>query len=209
MTQNQSGATPWEFESPSRHFMYINNKKSIAYIIGVALGDGNLSNSNKRATRLRITCDKKYPQLSRHIISQLSLVFPKNKVSTVNRIGCIDISVHSNDLEGLLGWKALYGSKMKQKVKIPLWIKAHKTYTKLCLLGLFQTDGSIYYDRKYIMVNFTSIIKPLIKDVSELINGLGYRVKARKIIERGRTKYVIRISKNVENFISNIKLWKK
>jgi len=34
-----------------------------AYLIGVALGDGNLSNPNGRAVRLRITCDTKYPAL--------------------------------------------------------------------------------------------------------------------------------------------------
>ena len=34
-----------------------------AYVVGVAIGDGNLSNPNGRAVRLRITCDKKYPAL--------------------------------------------------------------------------------------------------------------------------------------------------
>jgi hypothetical protein len=38
-----------------------------AYIIGVALGDGDLSNPNGRAVRLRITCDKKYPRLIEHV----------------------------------------------------------------------------------------------------------------------------------------------
>jgi len=38
------------------------DKKLHAYIVGLALGDGNLSNPNGRAVRLRITCDKKYPQ---------------------------------------------------------------------------------------------------------------------------------------------------
>ncbi len=34
-----------------------------AYVIGLAIGDGNLSNPNGRAVRLRITCDTKYPRL--------------------------------------------------------------------------------------------------------------------------------------------------
>jgi hypothetical protein len=34
-----------------------------AYVIGLAIGGGNLSNPNGRAVRLRITCDTKYPAL--------------------------------------------------------------------------------------------------------------------------------------------------
>ena len=34
-----------------------------AYVIGLAIGDGGLSNPNGRAVRLRITCDIKYPLL--------------------------------------------------------------------------------------------------------------------------------------------------
>jgi hypothetical protein len=34
-----------------------------AYVLGLAIGDGNLSNPNGRAVRLRITCDTKYPIL--------------------------------------------------------------------------------------------------------------------------------------------------
>ena len=42
----------------------LNKDKGLqAYVIGLALGDGNLSNPNGKATRLRITCDKKYPFL--------------------------------------------------------------------------------------------------------------------------------------------------
>ena len=42
-------------------------KNNLAYIIGIALGDGNLSNPNKRAVRLRITCDTGYPGLIENI----------------------------------------------------------------------------------------------------------------------------------------------
>ena len=209
MTQNQSGATPWEFESPSRHLSYNNkNKKIIAYIIGVALGDGNLSNSNGRAVRLRITCDKKYPLLIKNIIKNLKIIFPNNKVSIVDRVNAVDISVYSNDLENILGWKAKGGSKIIQKVCIPSWIKENLIYQKECLRGLFQTDGSIYFDRGYIMVNFTSANFNLIKDVKDLLENINFNVKIRKVVHKEKIKYVIRISKNTEKFIKTINLWK-
>lgn len=185
MTQNQSGATPWEFESPLWHLPYnIKNKKSIAYIIGVALGDGNLSNPNGRAVRLRITCDKKYPLLIKNIIKNLEIVFPNNKVSIVDRINAVDVSVYSNDLENILGWKAKGGSKIFQKVSVPIWIKHNSTYRKECLRGLFQTDGSLYFDRGYVMANFTSVCYTLIKDVEEMLENISFKTKVRKVIHR-------------------------
>jgi len=70
------------------------SKKLRAYIIGVALGDGNLSNPNGRAIRLRITCDKKYPLLITHIQSRLALLLPKNKIGIINHKNCVDISAY-------------------------------------------------------------------------------------------------------------------
>lgn len=121
-------------------------KENLAYIVGIALGDGNLSNPSKRAVRLRITCDKKYPEIIKEIKNSLQYILPKNKISEINRQGCIDISCYSNTLEDLLGWKAKGGSKNIQEVKIPDWIKNDKHLSLICLKGLFQTDGSIYLD---------------------------------------------------------------
>src|SRR5215471_18910377 len=85
-----------------------------AYVIGLAIGDGNLSNPNGRATRLRITCDTKYPALVAKIASALQRLLPKNKVSLVRGNGnYLNVSVYSNSLEPLLGWRAAGGSKKK------------------------------------------------------------------------------------------------
>jgi len=187
---------------------YINNKKSIAYIIGIALGDGNLSNPNGRAVRLRVTCDRKYPLIIKTIVENLKLIFPENKVSTINKGNALDISVYCNDLEKILGWTARGGSKIIQKISVPVWIKQSKIYQKECLRGLFQTDGSLYSDRGYKMVNFTSVSYTLIQDVQDMLKETGFEVRTRKIVDRGKTKYVIRISKNVEKFIKSIDFWK-
>ncbi len=185
------------------------NKKLLAYIVGVAIGDGNLSNSNGRAVKLRISCDNKYPILKDHIKKSLQLLLPKNKVSEIKRKGCVDVYVHSNMLEELLGWKAKGGSKFRQNVSIPLWILNNKIYTKECLRGLTQTDGSIYKDRGYLMINFTTIIEKLAFIYFESLHKLGYKPQIRKVIHKEKTKYVVRLSKNVINFIKEINLWKE
>jgi len=187
------------------------NKNLRAYVIGLAIGDGNLSNQNGRATRLRITCDKNYPLLVERIINSLKILLPDNKVAVVDREGnCLDISVYSNHLESLLGWKAKKGSKFKQRVSIPDWIKEKNKYKIKCLKGLIETDGSIYLDRGYKMMMFTTIIPKLAKDVYEAIISLGFRPHFYKI-KRGKNNkynfnqkiiYRIRLSKNVSEFLN-------
>lgn len=184
------------------------DKKLQAYIIGVALGDGNLSNPNGRALRLRITCDNKYPKLKDEIKSSLQLLFPDNKVSeTLRADSCTDVYCYSNNLKEILGWNS--GSKLSQNVRIPGWITKDSLCAKECLRGLFQTDGSMYLDRGYNMVNFTSQIPTLAQSVSELLIDLGYRPNIQKRHVGNQTKYTIRISKNTERFIEEINLWKE
>ncbi len=181
-----------------------------AYVVGVAIGDGNLSNPNGRATRLRITCDNKYPLLIERIKESLKLEFPDNKVSTVHRKqNCIDISCYSNKLENILGWKAKSGSKYNQKITVPKWVKTDKIYIKNCLKGLFETDGSIYKDRNYVYINFTTIISSLACDVEYMLTVISYEYTTQKVTESGKKpKYVIRICRRFEEFIKELNLSK-
>lgn len=187
------------------------DKKLRAYIIGLALGDGNLSNSNGRAVRLRITCDKKYPELYLHIQKSLAKLLPNNIVSLADRRGesCLDVSCYSNSLEDILGWKAKGGSKYNQDVKIPNWILEDQEFTKECLKGLVQTDGCIYTDRGYSMVNITSSIASLAEDIITAIKSVGYKPTVCKIQERDKQRYTIRISKNTQQFINDLGVWKR
>lgn len=186
------------------------NKKLHAYIVGLALGDGNLSNSNGRAVRLRITCDVKYEKLNKHIFQSLQKFLPDNKVFVCRNTKrtSVDIACYSNYLENLLGWKAKNGTKYSQKVRIPEWVLTNKNFIKECLRGLIQTDGSIYMDRGYKMVNIVSNIESLAKSAITAINFLGYKPNIQIHNDPKTIKYTIRISKDVNRFIKDIKLWK-
>lgn len=191
----------------------LNKDKNLqSYIMGLAIGDGNLSNPNGRATRLRITCDRKYPLLIKRVVNSLKTLLPVNKISIVNhKENYIDVSVYSNHLEKLLGWKAKNGPKSTQKVSIPNWIKQKDEYKINCLRGLIETDGSIYYDRSYKMVIFTTIIDELAKDVYSTIISLGFTPHIYKIKRKEsspsynfnkKIEYHIRLSKNVSEFLN-------
>jgi DNA-binding transcriptional regulator WhiA len=190
------------------NMLYLKDKKALAYIIGIALGDGNLSNPNKRAVRLRITCDSKYPKIIEDIKSSLKIIAPENKISLINKKDtATDISCYSNDWEKVLGWKV--GSKIKQNVKIPDWIKMSSEYKKECLRGLLQTDGSIYKDKSYTMINFVSHIEKLAFDTLFMIQSLGFKPTVQILdVQKGQKKYTIRLAKNSLRFIEEINLYK-
>src|SRR5262245_62050550 len=146
-----------------------------AYVIGVAIGDGNLSNPNGRAVRLRITCDKKYLALIARVRSALQELFPENKVSLVpSRGNYVNLSVYSNHLEGLRGWNASGGSKQHQRVQVPKWICEDRLLSIHCLRGLIETDGAIYLDCGYPMVIFSSVIPELAQQVDAMMRNLGF-----------------------------------
>lgn len=171
------------------------------------MGDGNLSNPNGRATRLRISCDLKYPYLIGKVKRALQEGFPDNKIGIVRRRQkCLDVSCFSNKLENLLGWKAKAGSKFAQKARVPKWIAANDKFTARCLCGLIETDGSIYTDRGYKMVNFVTIIHELAIDAEQMFKKLGFQPKLYKIIPRNtgynsKIRYNLRLSKNVNEFL--------
>jgi hypothetical protein len=171
-----------------------------------------LSNPNGRALRLRISCDTKYQNIIKNICSSLKILLPKNRISFVKKkCRCVDISCYSNSWGKWLDWKYNKGPKYEQTIKIPSWIKTNSVYSKLCLKGLFQTDGSIYLDRGYIMTNFVTTIPNLGDEVVEMITKLGFKPKLYTLEVRGKIKHkknTIRISKNVTEFIEAINLTK-
>ena len=185
------------------------DRRILAYIVGVALGDGNLSNPNGRAVRLRVTCDTRYPLLILKIQKAIQAILPLNKVGLVRRSEhCVDISSYSRCWEKWLGWKSGKGSKFQQNVSVPKWIMAEKRFRIPCLKGLIETDGSLYVDRGYKMVNFVTTIPKLAKDVMIMVAALGFQANLYQFSGPHKMKYTVRISKNVSAFISVLNLEK-
>ena len=183
-------------------------KRKLAYVIGLALGDGNLSNPNGRAVRLRITCDTKYKNLIDNIVKSIKDICPRNKINIVKggKPTYVDISCYSNRWEDLLGWKAKGGSKYKQKASVPIWIKESKRYIIPCVRGLFETDGSEYFDRGYKMFNFVTMIPTLATDVMDMLEKLSFKPRLYKLQSGYKIKHTIRIARDVIEFKRLIKI---
>lgn len=173
-----------------------------AYIVGMAIGDGNISNPNGRTYRLRISCDAKYPKIIESTKLSLQKVFPKNKISIISKKKTsFDVSVYNKNINSMFGWKLENGKKYKQKIIIPKWIDTDLSFIKYLIKGLFESDGSIYLDRKYLMANFVSYNKEIIDYLVKQIMNLSFSPTVSKFKEKNGYKYTLRISKNTEKFI--------
>jgi len=76
------------------------------------------------------------------------------------------------------------------------------------LKGLIETDGSVYLDKKYKMVNFVTIIPNIASDVMEMISKIGFKSNIQRIKEskNQKMKYTIRISIKTEEFINTVNI---
>jgi DNA-binding transcriptional regulator WhiA len=178
-----------------------------AYVVGLAIGDGNLSNPNGRAVRLRITCDTKYPALIAKIRGTLQDLLPENKVSLIRSKGnYVTLSVYSNRLEPLLGWRASGGSKRTQSVGVPAWICEDRALSINCLRGLIETDGAVYHDRGYPMVIFSTVMPELATQVDQMIRKLGFRCRLYRTRRADSSyKYQVRLSRDVLSFLEVVR----
>lgn len=188
----------------------MNHSSDFAYIIGIAIGDGNISNPNGRAYRLRISCDAKYPKIIENVKSSLQKVFPKNKISIIpKKKTSFDISVYNKNINSIFGWKLENGKKYQQKIIIPDWINTDINFIKSFIKGLFESDGSIYFDRKYLMINYVSYNVEIVNYLFIQIKKIKFSPTISKFREKNGIKYTLRISKNTKEFIKYFNIIKK
>ncbi len=148
-------------------------RDDLAEFIGIMLGDGNM-NSNA----VTISFDKRNKFYIKYVSMLCNRIFSVNfkmrdhKTKNTGYLYFYSKSLVKNLIE--LGLKE--GNKTKNKVRIPKWIRRNREYSKRCIKGLVDTDGSIYFckrDKNY-YIGFTNCSEPLLKDFRYLTNNLGY-----------------------------------
>jgi hypothetical protein len=82
-----------------------------------------------------------------------------------------------------------------------------------CLQGLIETDGSVYTDRGYQMVGFSTVISDLAQQVDFLFRKLGFRPHLYKIPQaaaKTSLKYHVRfLSRDVPAFLQLVQPLKR
>jgi len=79
-----------------------------------------------------------------------------------------------------------------------------------CLRGLIITDGSIYQDRGYTMVNISTNIPDLADDILLISDKLGFAVSHSKTSQpSGKPKHTERFVKNIDRLLSTLSISEK
>lgn len=162
---------------------------NLAEFVGIILGDGSIGQRQVTIT-LNSEDDKEYSKFVINLIKKLfdvtvGVYYRKNALA-------VDLSISRTELVSLcvnrLGLKR--GSKVKQQVDIPKWIKQNRPYSIACVRGLVDTDGCVFTHSykvndkryKYKKLAFTSYSKPLRQSVFKILedNGLHPRLAAGK-----------------------------
>ena len=126
---------------------------NLAELIGIILGDGNLSRM-PRTENLRIICNSKDTTYIRHISELIAKIFHKAP-SIINRKSehATVISLYQCRISNRLELPC--GNKIKNNICMPSWVFLNNLYTSKCLKGLFETDGCFYEEKD----NYTQVIE--------------------------------------------------
>jgi hypothetical protein len=109
-------------------------------VLGLYLGDGSISR-NRQVWRLRITCDKKYPAIIDRCQKAIEVVMPGQRAGIVQRVGCVDVSLHSKHWPCLLTQHGP-GKKHTRSIRLAPWQQALiDQATEEFVLGLIHSDG--------------------------------------------------------------------
>lgn len=148
--------TKWQKKnSKQRAIKYkeLSRNESLAELIGIILGDGNLY-KHLRTENLRVICnsgDHAYIQRIASLVAKIfhkepSVIKRKNENATV-------VCLYQCKISRRLALPC--GNKIKNNVGIPAWIFSNENYLVKCLKGLFETDGCFHEDKD----NYTRVIE--------------------------------------------------
>lgn len=156
----------------------LKHSESLSELVGIILGDGGITNNQIRVTLNRKT-DKEYSTFVKKLIYK---VFGEQP-SINPRENVLNLTVSGvNLVEAVEGIGLRRGNKIKNQVGIPNWIFRNKNFSKLCVRGLMDTDGGVYFHKHKIKgisytnfgLTFTNHSRPLVNGVIKVLNSYGF-----------------------------------
>jgi len=158
----------------------ISAESSYAYLLGLYLGDGCISELS-RAFRLRVVLDVRYPAIIQEATRTIGTVHRTGRVGVLQRVGCVEISSYWQH------WPCLFpqhgvGRKHPRRIELASWQKAiADTQPQWLLRGLIHSDGCRSLNRvnggeypRYIFTNTSSDILKIFCDACETY-GVAFR----------------------------------
>jgi len=178
---------------------------SYAYLLGIYLGDGHISEGRRGVFRLRIALDKKYPLIVEECAAAMQAVMPWNKVHCQpTPKNYVEVHAYSKS------WPCLFpqhgpGKKHERKIELVGWQKALVARTPWLLLrGLIHSDGCRFTNTgsfgwecpRYVFTNFSEDIKKIFCNACDAMN-LHWTVAPPKSVYVSRKDDVARLDEFV------------
>ena len=141
------------------------------YFIGLFIGDGFV-NINKNSYDIYLSIGKDeyefasfYDDLIQDLFDRKTIHVHKTRENT-RRFTHKELAIWLNETFG----------KTAYKKRIPEWFKnLHEDYKLAFIQGYLDSDGSVFYDRGKVRVNFTSVNLQLLEDIQDILFGLQIR----------------------------------
>ena len=141
------------------------------YFIGLFIGDGFV-NINKNSYDIYLSIGKDeyefasfYDDLIQDLFDRKTVHVHKTRENT-RRFTHKELAIWLNETFG----------KTAYKKRIPEWFKnLHEDYKLAFIQGYLDSDGSVFYDRGKVRVNFTSVNLELLEDIQDILFGLQIR----------------------------------
>lgn len=173
------------------------HSNKFAELIGILIGDGGISPFQVRVT-LGLKTDKEYAHYVKLLFEQLFRVRP-SLLESKDR-STIEVVVSSRALVKLLNKAGLpLGNKIKQGIDIPNWIKRNHNFSKLCLRGIFDTDGSVYLDKHRIKgTDYVSMNIAVVSASSNLLTSINEILVRESFTPTRTSKKSIRLRRTTE-----------
>ncbi len=190
-----------------RHREFILTKdRDTAEMIGVILGDGHL-NGLKTVFTLNRVDEKEFVEYVTELAKETLNYKPTFYIPKDEEEKKINVVICSAGISSALEDLGLTkGNKVANQVGVPEWIKEDTEFTKACVKGLFDSDGSAFFDDKkdakikYIDVNFTNASKPLLNFFHKFCIDNGIKSSIRYDLDKSRDYVSMTSRKSVTRF---------
>lgn len=175
----------------------------LAELLGILFGDGHLS-----AYQVSVTTNSETDIDHARFVKDLLIKLFGSKVAMRFKKDCkgVEIVLSSKSAVNFLFSKGMpIGNKMKNNLRAPQWILENPKFQKAFIKGLFDTDGSIYLDKKkikgkeysYMGWTITTYADRFMNDVVNILNGFGLKPTNRLT---QKSVYIRRTNKIIEYF---------
>ena len=139
-----------------RKSFVLNHSGDLAEVIGILLGDGHVSRNGIVVT-LNIL-ERDYGNYVTDILERVWGLRVRRRESGVQRL-----IINSRSLSRALLEMGLQSNKVREQVEVPRWIRDDPEFSRRCVKGLVDTDGSIYLRMgKYPSISFSNRSVPLL-----------------------------------------------